>query len=247
MYALSAACAPLRDRHRPGAAADRRRARRRRTCPTRSSCAAGRPASPTTRATSTRRSSGCARPSTSSTRTRTRVAPAILHSRLGYTLWAADRNDEAADEHRTAVRLVPPRPPTAAAGAGPRRARRVAHGHGPLRRVAHDLRGGGGLRGGRGRAGRGGPCALEPRVGPRFAGRDRRRHRASSSGPARSAERRPDRHAAAGQREPRLPAHRRGPVRRRGGGGAGRCGRGADRMAWSGGSARISGRRRSTR
>ena len=38
----------------------------------------------------------------------------VLHSRLGYTLWAADRNDEAADEHRTAVRLVPPRPPTAA-------------------------------------------------------------------------------------------------------------------------------------
>lgn len=38
----------------------------------------------------------------------------LLHSRLGYSLWAAERNDEAATEHREAVRLVPEEPPTAA-------------------------------------------------------------------------------------------------------------------------------------
>ena len=37
----------------------------------------------------------------------------VLHSRLGYTLWAADRNEEAGVEHRAAVALVPPEPPTA--------------------------------------------------------------------------------------------------------------------------------------
>lgn len=38
----------------------------------------------------------------------------LLHSRLGYSLWAAERNEEAAREHREAVRLVPAEPPTAA-------------------------------------------------------------------------------------------------------------------------------------
>lgn len=38
----------------------------------------------------------------------------LLHSRLGYSLWAAERNEEAARDHREAVRLVPPEPPTAA-------------------------------------------------------------------------------------------------------------------------------------
>jgi len=38
----------------------------------------------------------------------------ILHSRMGYCLWILDRNDEAHDEHREAVRLVPATPPSAA-------------------------------------------------------------------------------------------------------------------------------------
>ncbi|HYH94253.1 MAG TPA: AAA family ATPase [Candidatus Saccharimonadales bacterium] len=38
----------------------------------------------------------------------------VLHSRLGYTLWAAERNEEAQAAHRTAVELVPAEPPTAA-------------------------------------------------------------------------------------------------------------------------------------
>lgn len=38
----------------------------------------------------------------------------LLHSRLGYSLWAAERNEEAAQAHREAVRLVPSEPPTAA-------------------------------------------------------------------------------------------------------------------------------------
>lgn len=38
----------------------------------------------------------------------------IIHSRLGYSLWAAERNEEAHAEHREAVRLVPASPPTAA-------------------------------------------------------------------------------------------------------------------------------------
>ena len=38
----------------------------------------------------------------------------LLHSRLGYSLWAAERNEEAHVEHREAVRLVPAEPPTAA-------------------------------------------------------------------------------------------------------------------------------------
>ncbi len=38
----------------------------------------------------------------------------VLHSRLGYSLWVAERNEEAILEHREAVRLVPPQPPTPA-------------------------------------------------------------------------------------------------------------------------------------
>jgi DNA-binding CsgD family transcriptional regulator/tetratricopeptide (TPR) repeat protein len=38
----------------------------------------------------------------------------ILHSRMGYSLWILDRNEEAQIEHREAVRLVPAAPPTAA-------------------------------------------------------------------------------------------------------------------------------------
>ncbi|MEX1173382.1 MAG: AAA family ATPase [Chloroflexota bacterium] len=38
----------------------------------------------------------------------------VIHSRLGYSLWAAERNEEAHAEHREAVRLVPASPPTAA-------------------------------------------------------------------------------------------------------------------------------------
>ena len=37
----------------------------------------------------------------------------VLHSRLGYSLWVLERVDEAQREHREAVRLVPPTPPTA--------------------------------------------------------------------------------------------------------------------------------------
>ncbi|MBA2372629.1 MAG: AAA family ATPase, partial [Chloroflexi bacterium] len=42
------------------------------------------------------------------------VTAGILHSRLGYSLWVAEHNDEALIEHREAVRLVPAKPPTAA-------------------------------------------------------------------------------------------------------------------------------------
>jgi DNA-binding NarL/FixJ family response regulator/tetratricopeptide (TPR) repeat protein len=38
----------------------------------------------------------------------------LIHSRLGYSLWAAERNEEALAEHEEAVRLVPETPPTAA-------------------------------------------------------------------------------------------------------------------------------------
>ena len=38
----------------------------------------------------------------------------LIHSRLGYSLWAAERNEEALAEHEEAVRLVPEEPPTAA-------------------------------------------------------------------------------------------------------------------------------------
>ena len=37
----------------------------------------------------------------------------MLHSRLGYNLWVAERNEEAYREHQEAVRLVPAQPPTA--------------------------------------------------------------------------------------------------------------------------------------
>ncbi|MGK2850561.1 MAG: helix-turn-helix transcriptional regulator [Candidatus Limnocylindrales bacterium] len=43
-----------------------------------------------------------------------REVAGLLHSRLGYSLWAAERNEEAAQEHHEAVRLVPSEPPTAA-------------------------------------------------------------------------------------------------------------------------------------
>ncbi len=36
----------------------------------------------------------------------------FLHSRLGYQLWVAGRNEEAQAEHREAVRIVPAEPPT---------------------------------------------------------------------------------------------------------------------------------------
>jgi DNA-binding CsgD family transcriptional regulator/tetratricopeptide (TPR) repeat protein len=38
----------------------------------------------------------------------------LIHSRLGYSLWVAERNEEALAEHEEAVRLVPAEPPTAA-------------------------------------------------------------------------------------------------------------------------------------
>ncbi len=37
----------------------------------------------------------------------------FLHSRIGYSLWTQDRNEEALAEHREAVRLVPEEPPSA--------------------------------------------------------------------------------------------------------------------------------------
>ncbi len=37
----------------------------------------------------------------------------LIHSRLGYSLWAAERNEEALAEHQAAVQLVPETPPTA--------------------------------------------------------------------------------------------------------------------------------------
>jgi DNA-binding NarL/FixJ family response regulator len=36
----------------------------------------------------------------------------VLHSRLGYSLWIAERNEDALAEHREAIRLVPGEPPT---------------------------------------------------------------------------------------------------------------------------------------
>ena len=40
-------------------------------------------------------------------------SPASSTPGLGYSLWAAERNEEAQVEHREAVRLVPAEPPTA--------------------------------------------------------------------------------------------------------------------------------------
>ena len=41
------------------------------------------------------------------------VRAGAIHSRIGFHLWMAERNDEALVEHRTAVELVPAEPPTA--------------------------------------------------------------------------------------------------------------------------------------
>lgn len=40
------------------------------------------------------------------------VRAGVLHARLGYNLWIAERNDDALVEHREAVRLVPLEPPS---------------------------------------------------------------------------------------------------------------------------------------
>ena len=98
----------------------------------------------------------------------------FLHSRIGYSLWTQDRNEEALAEHREAVRLVPAGAAVRRACACARRPGRLVDGCRSLRGVARGRRIGDRVRrGGRCRGGRR-SGARHPRAGPGVTRRGRR-------------------------------------------------------------------------